>query len=470
MPAYNTASMIGAAIGSVLAQTRGDFELLVVDDGSTDGTREVVRRYAADPRVRLLAAGPRQGPGAARNAAIACARGRYVSMLDSDDLWLPDYLAAAGDALERHPSAGLACADHWTLEDPPGLLRRQPLRRRRQPLVLDADAFLLRLAQRNFVVNSTVTLRRSLLEEVGGCNSALPAAVDLDLWLRAAAAGYGAVCLPQSLAVYRVRRGSIQHEPGNEFRAHVALRDVYRAVAEEWEVADETRAAARAQVESIDRRIATLTGERRVRASLLAARRRAGLVKRIVLRRQIWYSVPPPEVGGAPRPRGDRPLAPGVARTHACRQTLAMIFEFGAHEELQLLALLVVGGGAADPGRAAADPVPDPARPRRPPARLRAGRAAVTMPPEVVLIGILPPLLYVVGVLHRPARAAAEPAADLAARDRARRDDDGRRRRRRARDHRPSVGRVRSCSARSSRRPTRSPRPRSAGGSGCRGG
>jgi hypothetical protein len=204
-----------------------------------------------------------------------------------------------GEALERHPSAGLACAEHWTLEDPPGLLRRQPLRRRRSAVVLDADAFLLRLAQRNFVVNSTVTLRRSLLAEVGGCNSALPAAVDLDLWLRAAAAGYGAVCLAEALAVYRVRRGSIQHEPRNELRAHVALRDVYRAVAEEWPVPAEAKAAARAKVESIDRRIATLTGERRLRATLLAARRRGGLVKRIVLRRQIWYSVPPPELGAA---------------------------------------------------------------------------------------------------------------------------------------------------------------------------
>src|SRR5262249_46526832 len=206
MPAHNTASMIGDAIASVLAQTRTDFELLVVDDRSTDGTPDVVRRFADDPRVELLPSGPERGPGAARNAAIARARGRYVSMLDSDDLWLPTYLEAVGAALDRHASAGLACTLRWTLDDPPGLLRRSVRPARAEPEVLAAAAFLARLAQRNFVVNSTVTLRRSLAVELGGCNSALRAAVDFDLWLRTAAAGYGAVFLQEPLAVYRVRR------------------------------------------------------------------------------------------------------------------------------------------------------------------------------------------------------------------------------------------------------------------------
>jgi glycosyltransferase involved in cell wall biosynthesis len=298
MPAFNTASMIGAAIGSALAQTHGDFELLVVDDGSTDGTRDVVQCCAADARVKLLTAGPRGGPGAARNAAIAQARGTYVSMLDSDDLWLPTYLERAGEALDRNPSVGFVCAESWTLDDPPGLLRRPAARLgRRTAHVLAADELLRRLVRRNFVVNSTVTVRRSTLVAAGGCNSSLRAAVDFELWLRIAAAGYGAVFLPDPLAVYRVRRGSIQNEPRNELRANEALRLVYVDVAENWPVANDVKSVARSHVESIDRRIAVLTGKSPVRGSLLSARRRVGPLIRAVLGQRLWYTEPPGELG-----------------------------------------------------------------------------------------------------------------------------------------------------------------------------
>src|SRR5437016_179026 len=101
MPALNAETTIGAAIRSVLAQTRTDFELLVVDDGSTDNTIDEVRRVA-DPRVRLLALKHR-GVAVARNYAISEARARFVSMLDSDDLWLPSYLEVMGAALAGNP-------------------------------------------------------------------------------------------------------------------------------------------------------------------------------------------------------------------------------------------------------------------------------------------------------------------------------------------------------------------------------
>jgi glycosyltransferase involved in cell wall biosynthesis len=296
MPAFNTASMIGGAIASVLRQTRGDLELLVVDDGSTDGTAEVVRSFA-DERIRLLPNGARKGPGAARNLAISEARAPYVSMLDSDDLWLPTYLERIGDAFDRHPDAGLACCGHWTLEEPPGLLRRTPEREQRpKPVRLDGDELLRRLVQRNFFVNSTVTVRRSILLELGGCNSDLPAAVDFDLWLRIAAAGHGAVCVPEALAVYRVRRGSIQNEPRNELRAYEALRTVYSSVAEEWAVPDAVRELAQAQRRSVDRRLEALRGDRPLDAALLALRRRVGSIKRLLLRRRLWYPKPPGEV------------------------------------------------------------------------------------------------------------------------------------------------------------------------------
>jgi len=173
-----------------------------VDDGSTDGTADAVDRYAPDPRVRLLRRPESGGPGAARNTAFAVARAPLVCMLDSDDLWLPHYLETAADALAAHPSAALFCAGNWTLEEPPGLIRRSTSKQ--AEALLEPDEFLLRLVERNFVVNSTVTVRREALLECGGCDPSLRAAVDLDLWLRLAATGHGAIRVAEPLAVYRL--------------------------------------------------------------------------------------------------------------------------------------------------------------------------------------------------------------------------------------------------------------------------
>lgn len=94
MPVYNAAAFVAEAIASVQAQTFRDWELLAVDDGSADTSREVVAAIAAaDPRVRLIAAGRNEGPGPARNRGIAAARGRLVAFLDADDLWHPEKLA-----------------------------------------------------------------------------------------------------------------------------------------------------------------------------------------------------------------------------------------------------------------------------------------------------------------------------------------------------------------------------------------
>lgn len=92
-PAYRAARFIGETIRSVQAQTYRDFEMLVVDDCSPDDTAAIVERFAAaDPRIRLLRQAANGGPAAARNRALAEARGRWVAFLDGDDLWLPDKL------------------------------------------------------------------------------------------------------------------------------------------------------------------------------------------------------------------------------------------------------------------------------------------------------------------------------------------------------------------------------------------
>ncbi|TJZ77290.1 glycosyltransferase family 2 protein [Chitiniphilus eburneus] len=102
MPAYNAGPYIDQAIESVRAQTWGDWELLVVDDGSTDDTVERVQHHAeADARVRLLRSGGQTGPARARNLAIAASKGRYIAFLDSDDAWLPAKLARQVTAMRE---------------------------------------------------------------------------------------------------------------------------------------------------------------------------------------------------------------------------------------------------------------------------------------------------------------------------------------------------------------------------------
>ena len=93
IPTYNRASLVGRAVGSVLGQTFPDLEVVVVDDGSTDGTEEAVRAVG-DGRVRYLRHEANRGVAAARNTGMAHARGEYVAFLDSDDVWLPEWVEA----------------------------------------------------------------------------------------------------------------------------------------------------------------------------------------------------------------------------------------------------------------------------------------------------------------------------------------------------------------------------------------
>jgi glycosyltransferase involved in cell wall biosynthesis len=108
VPSYNRARRLPEALASIISQTVKDVEILVVDDGSTDETEAAVRRAA--PAARYLAR-PHQGAGAARNAGIAAARGRYIALLDSDDLWLPNKLAVELAVLEADPAVDAVVSD-----------------------------------------------------------------------------------------------------------------------------------------------------------------------------------------------------------------------------------------------------------------------------------------------------------------------------------------------------------------------
>jgi glycosyltransferase involved in cell wall biosynthesis len=162
IPSYDYARFLPAAIASVLAQTDADLELLVVDDGSTDGSLELARA-CRDPRVRVLARA-HAGLPAARNAGMRAARGRYLAFLDADDLWEPEKLALQVGVLEREAAAGLVYARFGVI-DAEGRVRaggRSLLARKPSGAILPA------LLRGNVVgTPSTVCLRRALVEPGG---------------------------------------------------------------------------------------------------------------------------------------------------------------------------------------------------------------------------------------------------------------------------------------------------------------
>lgn len=308
MPAFNAERTIAASIRSILGQTRDDFELIVVNDGSTDGTADVARRFTDDPRVRVLDQ-ENGGPGAARNHGIAAGSAPYVSLLDSDDLWLPTYLEAMGAALDAAPAAGFAYTDAWVLDDASGRIGKKTAMAYQDPPMPPPDDphdFLrLLLTRRNFVFTST-TLRRSALEDAGPfIVPATPSgAEDYELWLRIVAHGYRAIRVPGTLAIYRKHQGSLSTDAVALLRGE---REAVRLVAEEYDVPDDIRTVARRQVRKLDRRLAGLGDGGGTSALLPRAHARAVRAKLAFADRFGWYRQPPPDVARvlATADRGD---------------------------------------------------------------------------------------------------------------------------------------------------------------------
>lgn len=212
--AYNAARTIETTIRSVLGQTRSDLELIVVDDGSTDRTPELVEAHArSDDRLRLLRQ-PNAGTAAARNTGLARASGHYVSFLDHDDAWLPGFLTATAEAFEREPGAGLAFTDAWIVDDASGLVHPRTALGLIPPGILAAgggpsrNRALAALLRVNFITTCTATISRAALERVGRLDPSIRGCDDWDLWLRVLGAGFRAVAIPGAHAVLRKRADS----------------------------------------------------------------------------------------------------------------------------------------------------------------------------------------------------------------------------------------------------------------------
>lgn len=202
IPTYNYGHFLGEAIQSVLDQTFQDWELIVVDDGSTDNTREVVAAFA-DPRIRYVYQENRGNP-AARNAALKLAAGEYIACLDADDMWFPEMLQKLVAQLDSlPPTVGLVYSDVYLFNNEDGAIIRRFLQGRRPPQgrifdhLLDTDGW--------FISDTGSLIRREVFERVGLYDESLLRYQDWEMWVRIAAA-YEVAALDEPLA--RCRRHS----------------------------------------------------------------------------------------------------------------------------------------------------------------------------------------------------------------------------------------------------------------------
>jgi glycosyltransferase involved in cell wall biosynthesis len=204
--AHDGAAVIGDALASLTAQTFADFEVIVVDDGSTDATRDVVLAYP-DERVRLIALEATSGRSRARNRGVAEARGTYIAGLDQNDLCRRDRLARQVVYLERHPRAVLVASAGTIVRD--GIAQRSTLPATTTPALI---GWLLRLF--NPLLWSSVMLRADVAHELDSvARPELRFAEDFDLYHRVS--HYGAIArIDTPLVTHRIASGAGNPHPG----------------------------------------------------------------------------------------------------------------------------------------------------------------------------------------------------------------------------------------------------------------
>jgi glycosyltransferase involved in cell wall biosynthesis len=203
MPAHDSAAYIADAIRSALAQTIASLEVVVVDDGSADDTAEFVAEAARhDSRVRLIRQ-PARGVAAARNMGIAESRGRFLALLDSDDVWEPTFLEEQLRILDARAEIDIVSVNAWNLGGPHD---GHPLKPRTGA---PHEITLVDMVRVEDSVPYMTVFRRRVIDLTGGFDEGLRRSEDYDLWLRAAQRGARILFNPVPQALYRRRADSL---------------------------------------------------------------------------------------------------------------------------------------------------------------------------------------------------------------------------------------------------------------------
>jgi glycosyltransferase involved in cell wall biosynthesis len=216
LPTHNRAALLARSVGSVLAQTWSDLELIVVDDGSTDDIAAALRPVR-DGRLRLVRLPDRVGGARARNAGLLEARGRFIAFQDSDDEWLPTKLEKQMAAFAAAPAdIGVVYCACW--REVEGKQLHYP---RFDEPVVEGDLHAALLA-RNFIATPCAVARREVLDEVGGFDDAMPRYQDWDLWVRVARQARF-THLPEELVVQHEQADSISRDLDARLQARLLM-------------------------------------------------------------------------------------------------------------------------------------------------------------------------------------------------------------------------------------------------------
>jgi glycosyltransferase involved in cell wall biosynthesis len=222
VPAYNVAPYVGPALDSVLGQTFADFEALVIDDGSTDQTPAIIRQYAErDSRIRVFRQ-PNGGISSARNHGLRNASAPLIALLDSDDMWLPEFLATQVEDLGKHPEVDIVTGNAWFLGS-----HRDGQPARPTPDTRPGPDLRTIVADETIIFIMSV-FRRRVYETIGGFDERLRTNEDYDFWIRAAVEGFVFARNDTPLGYYRRREDSLSASELRMLRGIIRVYDKTR--------------------------------------------------------------------------------------------------------------------------------------------------------------------------------------------------------------------------------------------------
>jgi glycosyltransferase involved in cell wall biosynthesis len=206
VPVHNGERYLGEALASIFAQDYRPIEVIVVDDGSTDGTAAIARSFLD---IRYFHE-EKQGRAVAINTGIESSRGEYIAFLDADDIWLPDVLSIQIEYLVKHPETGGVCGRMRNFLDPGAIC----------PSWIDPDTLL---RPTDFYSTCTMLARRSLFEAVGNFNPTYKQGQDLEWFFRVKESGIPIGNIPDTVLLRRIHENNISHNQNGSVQARLRM-------------------------------------------------------------------------------------------------------------------------------------------------------------------------------------------------------------------------------------------------------